>query len=529
MSQVAWSDPHIECIVQQVCTRSGLFFRESQRETVEQGIRQAMERANQPGLAEYARHLERHARLFDELMIELTVGETYFFRDTGQMEFIRHDIVPEISARRGPGHLIRVWSAGCATGEEPYSLAMLFTEAGLAEWVHILGTDISRRSLERAENAHYGEWSLRGDGAKVARNYLRHEGNRYHVDPKIRSRVQFEYLNLALDVYPSSITGTRDLDLILCRNVLIYFDRETIASVARRFHDALAPGGWIVTAAGDPSLESHAPLETVNTTAGVFYRRGQTDPNCRVDRRVEAGRSSTLITAATPSAFAPLAALSPMAVSSTAAPLMEAPSMAAPSTVVPPTAEVVWPYAPPRTDINTAAEPISPAASVVPAPVTETLATAQLALNAGDYARAAEIAARLPATADAAAIRVQALANSDLRQAEQVCADAAKRHPLSAHLQYLQAVLLLDLNREQEAVQAVRRAAYLDNSLAIAHFTLGSILRRLGDVEGARRSFRNARDLCAARPPEEVVCYSDGEQSGTLSRAAQLQLESLNR
>ena len=487
MSQVVWSDPHTERIVQQVCIRSGLFFRESQRETVELGIRHAMQRSNHTSLAEYGGYIERHAQAFDELMIELTVGETYFFRDTGQMEFIRRDIVPEICARRGMSHPIRVWSAGCATGEEPYSLAMLFTEEGLAERTHILATDISRRSLECAQAAHYGEWSLRGDGANVARKYLRRVGNRHHLDPAIRSRVQFEYLNLALDVYPSSVTGTRDLDLILCRNVLIYFDRETIASVARRFHDALAPGGWIMTAAGDPSLEDHAPFETTITNSGLFYRRG------------ESGKPSSVNVALPPSALAAFDMVG------------------------------TWPLTAPQVSVETVSKPVAPAVTPMSVPAVETSAAAQRALDVGDYQRAAEIAARLPDTADSVAIRIQALANSDLRQAEQTCTEATKRHTLSAHLQYLHAVLLLDLNREQEAAQAVRRAVYLDNSLAIAHFTLGSVLRRLGDLEGARRSFRNVRDLCVARPAEEIVRFSDGEHAGTLARAAQLQLEGLNR
>ncbi len=489
MSQVAWSDPHIARIVQQVCTRAGLFFRESQRGTVELGIRRAMQRTNRTSLAEYGQHLERHARAFDELMIELTVGETYFFRDTGQMEFIRREILPEISVRRGLSHPIRIWSAGCATGEEPYSLAMLCSEAGLAERTHILATDISRRSLERAQQAHYGEWSLRGDGANAARKYLHRHGELFHLDPAIRARVQFEYLNLALDVYPSSVTGTRDLDLILCRNVLIYFDRETIASVARRFFDALAPGGWVMTAAGDPSLEDQAPFETRITNSGLFYRRGET-----VEK--------------------PSATFQPVAPSLTHKWSFDEPHVSAAENRTASVESV--PFTP-------VAQPVV----IAPAPSRETLATAQQALNAGEYKLAAEIAARLPDTPDSAAVRVQALANSELRQAEQVCTAAAKRHTLSAHLQYLHAVLLLDLNREQEAAQAARRAVYLDNSLAIAHFTLGSLLRRLGDLDGARRSFRNARDLCADRPADEVVCHSDGEHAGALARAAQLQLEGL--
>lgn len=483
MSQVVWSDFHVERIVQQVCTRTGLFFRESQKETVELGIRQAMKLANSTSVAEYAQQIERHARTFDDLMIELTVGETYFLRDTGQMEFIRRDVLPEISGRLGLSHSIRIWSAGCASGEEAYSLAMLATEEGLAARTQILATDISRRSLERAEQARYGEWSLRGDGSNLARKYLRREDNLYQLDPAIRSLVRFEYLNLALDVYPSAVTGTRDFDLILCRNVLIYFDRETIASVARRFFDALAPGGWVVTAAGDPSLEQYAPFETLLTTSGLYYRRGP------IGEPVEAKLAPT----------PPALAESILA--------------------------ETWPRLSPRWEPQPAPQPVT----VVPKPVVETLATAQRALDAGEYPLAAEIAARLSDTGDSAAVRVQALANSDLHQAEQICGAAGKRHVLSSHLQYLHAVLLLDLNREHEAAQAARRAVYLDNSLAIAHFTLGSILRRLGDLEGARRSFRNAKVLCDARPADEVIRFSDGEHAGTLARAALSQLEGLNR
>ncbi len=498
MSQVVWSDPHIARIVQQVCTRTGLFFRDSQQETVELGIRQAMQRAKQTSVAEYSHQIEHDARACDDLLMELTVGETYFFRDTGQMEFIRRNIVPEISARRGLTHAIRIWSAGCATGEEPYSLAMLCSEEGLADRTHILATDISRRSLERAHKAHYGEWSLRGDGASVARKHLRREGDRYHVAPAIRSRVQFEYLNLALDVYPSSVTGTRDLDLILCRNVLIYFDRDTIASVARRFYESLAPGGWVVTAAGDPSLDDHAPFETTITDSGLFYRRGKTV--AKLSATVQSFASSSNNQSNDQSNNQ----------SSFDNPYINSNANSPASVESQPLAPVAQPV------------------TVAPAPSRDTLATAQQALNIGEYKLAAEIAARLPDTADSVAVRVQALANFDLRHAEQVCETAAKRHALSAHLQYLHAVLLLDLNREQEAVEAARRAVYLDNSLAIAHFTLGSVMRRLGDFDGARRSFRNARDLCDARPADEVVRFSDAEHAGTLARAAQLQLEGLN-
>ena len=164
-----------------------------------------------------------------------------------------------------------------------------------------------------------------------------------------------------------------------------------------------------------------------------------------------------------------------------------------------------------------------------PHPSVVSLAEAESALRAGDYARAAELAARCEASEAAQAIRVQALANVDAASAELACAAALKSYGLSAQLHYLQAVLLLELDREQDAVSAAQRAIYLQSELAIAHFLLGSILRRMDDRAGACRAFRSVRDLCYSRPAEEVVMFSDGEQSGSLARAAEQQLRSLEQ
>src|SRR5262249_6650463 len=109
------------------------------------------------------------------------------------------------------------------------------------------------------------------------------------------------------------------------------------------------------------------------------------------------------------------------------------------------------------------------------------------------------------------ALRIRALANQDVAEAERVCAATTEQQPLSSELHFLRAVLLVDLGRDEEAIQAARRALYLDRSLAIVHYTLGSLLERRGDGAGAWRAYRNARDLCRAGPAEEVVRLTDGE------------------
>jgi chemotaxis protein methyltransferase CheR len=152
------------------------------------------------------------------------------------------------------------------------------------------------------------------------------------------------------------------------------------------------------------------------------------------------------------------------------------------------------------------------------------LEEARQALARGEYVHAASLTRDLLADPAAGTVRVRALANVDPGGALRTCAESAARHPLATELHYLHAVLLLERGRDEEAVDAARRALYLDRSLAIVHFLLGSILQRRGDWAGARRAYRNAREICAARPAEELVPLAEGEAAGRLAEAAAAQL-----
>jgi chemotaxis protein methyltransferase CheR len=201
------------------------------------------------------------------------VGETYFFREPKQFDVLRSRVLPDLRGRLPEGGKLRVWSAGCASGEEAYSLAILLEEQGLAETATILGTDVSRAALQRAREASYGIWSLRGSpGATASPNFER-RGDRFVLNARLRRRVEFRYLNLAEGTYPSPENGTVSVDLILCRNVMIYFDAETVRQVASRFYRALKPGGWLLTGPSDPPLWDCAPFRTRVTDGGVLYQR----------------------------------------------------------------------------------------------------------------------------------------------------------------------------------------------------------------------------------------------------------------
>jgi chemotaxis protein methyltransferase CheR len=418
-----------ENILGLVAARTGLVFVPPRLDGAHAGIRRAMARAGETDAASYGALLAARADVLDDLLVELTVGETYFFRQSEQFAVIRNEILPEIRRRRGDRHAIHCWSAGCASGEEAYSLAIVMAEeeGTVRDAGRVYATDISRTVLAKARAAIYGEWSLRDEGAALARPYLRRRAGGYEVDADIRRRVMIEYGNLASDHYPSLPTGVWRMDLIVCRNVLIYFDRATIGEVARRLFAALAEGGWLVTGPSDPLLGADAPFESIVTSAGIVYRR-------------------------------PLPAL-------------------------------------PVIDVAAAAQK-----DEVCRPHTASVATPSAAAH--------EAASTPPPCGVAESVAAAA------------AAAAVVRHPLDAGLQYLHAALLIDGGHDDDAMHVLRRILYLDRSLAAVHFALGAVLRRLGDLVGARRAYRNARDLSAATPPEAVLPFTDGELAGSMVAAA---------
>lgn len=488
MSDVGWSNSAYESIVRTFGARTGLEFHPHQRDSAEQAIRNAMVQSEIANLSEMVRMVEHDKRVLDCLIVELTVGETYFLREPAQCEFIRGHVLPDVMKRAGPDHRLRIWSAGCASGEEPYSLAMLCTAAGLAAQSTILATDISSLALKKARAATYSQWSLRGAGADLAKSYLRVDGEHYQVDERIRRMVHFEFLNLALDVYPSLVTGTQAMDLILCRNVLIYVNRETTCAVAERLYQCLADGGWLITASGDPPLDDYAPFEPVVTDKGVYYRKplpieSLDDSGVLVgphDRLPESRAVTRRTISSTP-------AVGRLAVRSLSASPQSAPSR--------------------QDDANH-----------------DPLVAAQSALASGDYRRAVELTADHLDNASACVIHVNALANVDTCLAREKCGQLAERHSLSAELHYLHAVLCLEMNWLSDAIRSAERAVYVDRSLAIVHFLLGSIFQRRGEFATARREFRNAKNVCSGADPDSVLPLADGETARHLAEAADMQL-----
>jgi chemotaxis protein methyltransferase CheR len=218
----------------------------------------------------------RHRDLFLTCVATLTIGETHFFRVGPQMEALRQVILPDVIDRRAVRRRLRAWSAGCSTGEEPHTLAILIRELlpNPEAWdVQILGTDISLPALEAARRAIYSEWSFRDTPVGVRQQYFEAQGGCWRLIDPLRRLVTFSHHNLAADSFPGSELEAAGFDLILCRNVTIYFGSEATQRLYRRFADALAPGGWLVLGPSDPTPEPMRALEVVNVGGVTLWRR----------------------------------------------------------------------------------------------------------------------------------------------------------------------------------------------------------------------------------------------------------------
>ena len=213
----------------------------------------------------------------DAMIAQLTIGETYFFRDQPQFDAIRDIILPDILERNQSTRQLRIWSAGCATGAESYSLAILLGREfmhRLEGWrVTILGTDINPRFLAVADAGKFEAWSLRATPEALKQECFSCDGQVWTIHPEYKRWTSFALMNLVGSEFPAALSEAGGFDLILCRNVMIYFAPESNRRLVRQFHEALAEGGWFLVGAVEHNLEAFDSFQMVNATGATLYRK----------------------------------------------------------------------------------------------------------------------------------------------------------------------------------------------------------------------------------------------------------------
>ena len=257
--------------------RSAILFDSSRERFFSTRVREFFEEKELESGTELLRHVRASSIEYEALLERLLTQETSFFRYPAVYEALEKKILPEVQERKfwESPRTLRIWSAGCSTGEEPYSIAVTLCESlKFAEaWeIEILATDISRRALRHAERGVYSKRSLQDVSLGQVDAYFSATKHGYQVKPRIRRMISFAQMNLVESVYVGK------LDCIFCMNVLMYFSADRRIAILRRFYDALEPGGYFLL--GHSETLSNVPMKFEAIVLGDcrIYRKPATAP-----------------------------------------------------------------------------------------------------------------------------------------------------------------------------------------------------------------------------------------------------------
>jgi chemotaxis protein methyltransferase CheR len=260
----------------------GIFFDEDAAFLIQRRLQPRVEALSLGDFGDYYRYLRsasdslRRSEM-EEIVERVTTNETYFFRESYQLEAFKSEILPELHAADRRGKRLTIWSAGCATGEEAYTIAILILESGLFNgWdVRVFGSDISRRVLHTARKAVYGRSSFRATDERLLRRYFREQEGKHQVREDVRSQVSFGQINL-IDEPMMALVG--EVDVVFCRNVLIYFDRDSRKRVIDILYRKLARGGYLLLGHSESLIHLTTAFELVHLKHDMVYRKPKDAP-----------------------------------------------------------------------------------------------------------------------------------------------------------------------------------------------------------------------------------------------------------
>jgi len=258
---------------------TGIYFPESKRYFIESRVRPRIETLGLRSYADYLNYLKYsplRSREIEILFRLITINETYFFRDDEQIRMIEEGILPELigSKPKNGFRTLRIWSAGCSTGEEPYTIAMIFLEKIKPKFpdvkVEIIGTDINTAVLEVARKGVYGQYSMRYVPENYLRRYFEIDGDRFHLKDEVKRLVRFEQVNL---VDRFKMVLMKNFDLVLLRNVLIYFSEDVKREVVALIYDSLNRGGYLVVGYSETLRNLTKAFKPVYFNRAVAYKK----------------------------------------------------------------------------------------------------------------------------------------------------------------------------------------------------------------------------------------------------------------
>lgn len=491
---------------------SGIFLEESKLDSLRISLVTRATRLGYGTFSEYYDALSRDEREFNELLNLVTINETSFFRFPAQFDALRDKVLPEIMGSRPIGKRdLRIWSAGCSTGEEPYTLSMLTLDMalGFSGWnPQILGTDVSTKALGRARAGVYGRRAMMNVAPDIVeRHFDSTPTGDFRVNDRVRSQVDFGYQNLIKEPYPLSVMG--NWDVIFCRNVTIYFKIESTRRVVRNFYDSLNEGGYLFIGHSETLTSISDDFEALEIGGVFLYRKPLAQPLFPVTRtpRIASGGRSE------PPGPRGLAADRAGERASAASP---APTPPRPRRETP----VITPKAAPAT----------PSSSTEPEEGIEAILTrARMNLKEGRPDQVIDAIARVverdPNNAEAHLLIAYVRADTgDYEEALAACHRALAINPLLPVARYILGIIYQRQGDAVRAISELKKTIYIDADFALAHLNLANIYKAQRQFDTAAREYENALRALKKSPEGDWTEFSGGFQADLLVRTCERSL-----
>lgn len=407
----------------------------------------------------------------------MTISETYFWREPNLFRALTREILPDLQKLKDNKKQLRIWSAGCSSGEEPYSIAIAIMESipGIKDWdIKIIGTDLNPLVIEKANAGIYGQWSFRNTPCWLRRKYfIQLKDKCLQIRPEVKKMVTFSCQNLA---EISSPPGGELIDIIFCRNVLMYFNAEQIKRSVSSFHNSLAEGGWMIVSSCELSSETFRQFKNVVFPGAVCYQKRALSSSSATDPQKGTGMKRDLLSDSP--------GYLPGLQKGDLAPLLSNPDQFAEIAIANNTHTKSRNNRPgyKLSDVTSAPEP--------------------------------DIIVLTPEQKEN---KISSLAGAGkLEEALNECNEAIAISKLNMRLYYLKASVLQEMNKNAEALSSLRQALYIKPDHAIGHFSIGSIFMKNGEYTKATQHFRNVLDLTKDLLDDKILPDSEGMSLGLI-------------
>lgn len=388
------------------------------------------------------------------LAAHLTISETYLWREPQVFTALTDSVLPElINSKKKSEKSIRIWSAGCSTGEESYSIAIALhkTIPKIKDWnITILATDINAKALCKAKTGVYSSGSFRNSPSWLKNSYFKSINSKeYEIIPEIKRMVTFSDFNLTRENYLSTICKNHKMDIIFCRNVLMYFTHEWAGKISQNLFHSILEKGWLIVSSCELSSQLFPKFTPVNFPGAILYRKTKKEStgSCKVHSY-----------------------------------------------------EIPEPLK----------QPFHPLFSGALA--NDDFQSVQPSSTVSNPSKQHESIVKTPEGSDTyKIIAIRLLANQGhLVEALSTCNEAIASHKLIPGLYLLRASILQELDISDEAIKSIKQAIYIDPDYIMGHFTLGNLFSRQGNIKNAKRYFNNALELLSTISDDDIFAESEG-------------------